>query len=254
MHFITIRFRSVAVPLVVVAVAFGPPVVAGAAAQTAIPSHKHYDDSAPMPAPAPGAPLAPRLQNLGNHTFPVSTKVERAQLFMNQGLSLTYGFNHAEAGRAFAEAARLDPSLAIAYWGQALVLGPNINAPMAPEAEPKALDLLQKAIAFKAAATPRERAYIDALSARYTGKADDRAAADRAYADAMRALTGAYPDDLDARTLYAVFWMHLRAWEYFTRDGQPHAETNRVRQALEYVLARNEVHPGALHLWIHLWE
>ena len=112
--------------------------------------HKHYDDSAPAPAPAPGAPLAPRLQNLGVHTFPVSTKVERAQLFMNQGLNLTYGFNHAEAGRAFAEAARLDPTLAMAYWGQALVLGPNINAPMAPEAEPKALELLQKAIALKA--------------------------------------------------------------------------------------------------------
>ncbi len=120
--------------------------------------------------PAPGTPLAPRLQNLGVHTFPVSTKVERAQLFMNQGLNLTYGFNHAEASRAFAEAARLDPSLAMAYWGQALVLGPNINAPMAPEAEPTALALLQKAIALKGKATARERAYIDALAARYTGK------------------------------------------------------------------------------------
>src|SRR5262245_16558072 len=204
---------SVGIPLVVAAVVLGPPVVAGAAAQStssakateakAVPSHKHYDDSAPPPAPAPGTPLAPRLQNLGVHTFPVSTRIERAQLFVNQGLNLTYGFNHAEAGRAFAEAARLDPSLALAYWGQALVLGPNINAPMAPEAEPKAFELLQKAIALKASAPARERAYIDALAARYTGKADDRAAADRAYADAMRALTESYPDDLDARTLYA---------------------------------------------------
>ena len=115
-----------------------PPVVGGAAAQ-ATASHKHHDDTKEIPAPAPGAPIAPRLQNLGVHTFPVSTKVARAQLFMNQGLNLTYGFNHAEAGRAFAEAARLDPSLAIAYWGQALVLGPNINAPMDAQAEPKAL-------------------------------------------------------------------------------------------------------------------
>ena len=81
----------------------------------------------------------------------------------------------------------------MAYWGQALVLGPNINAPMAPEDEPKALALLQKAIALKGKATPRERAYIDALAARYTGKADDRAAADRAYADAMQKLTRAFP-------------------------------------------------------------
>ena len=250
MHFISI----VRIPLVVAAVVFGPPVVAGAAAQTAAPSHKHYDDSTPTPAPAPGSPLAPRLQNLGVHTFPVSTKIERAQLFMNQGLNLTYGFNHAEAARAFAEAARLDPSLAMAYWGQALVLGPNINAPMAPEAEPKALALLQQAIALKGKATPRERAYIDALAARYTGRAEDRVSADRAYAEAMRKLTERFPADLDARTLYAESLMDLRPWGYFTRDGQPHDETRQVQAALEYTLSKHQLHPGALHLWIHLWE
>ncbi len=89
--------------------------------------------------------LAPRLQKLGTHTFKVTTKSARAQLFVNQGLNLAYGFNHAEAGRAFAEAARLDPACAMAYWGQALVLGPNINAAMAPDDEPKALALVQKA-------------------------------------------------------------------------------------------------------------
>ena len=93
---------------------------------------------------APGMPLAPRLQNLGVHTFPVTMKVDRAQLFINQGLNLAYGFNHAEAGRAFAEAARLDPACAMAYWGQALVLGPNINAPMDPEDEPKATALARR--------------------------------------------------------------------------------------------------------------
>jgi tetratricopeptide (TPR) repeat protein len=220
----------------------------------ATPSHKHYDDTKDVPAPPPGAPLAPRLQKLGVHTFPVSTKVARAQQFMNQGLNLTYGFNHAEASRAFAEAARLDPNLAMAYWGQALVLGPNINAPMAPEAEPAALALLQKAIALKGKATARERAYIDALAARYTGKAADRAAADRAYADAMQKLTRAFPDDLDARTLYAESLMDLRPWGYWTRDGRPYDETTQVQSALAFVIGRHQNHPGALHLWIHLWE
>ena len=173
---------------------------------------------------------------------------------MNQGLNLTYGFNHAEASRAFAEAARLDPNLAMAYWGQALVLGPNINAPMGPEAEPTALELLQKAIALKGKATARERAYIDALSARYTGKAADRAAADRAFADAMKKLTLAYPTDLDARTLYAESLMDLRPWGYWTRDGRPHDETTEVQSALAYVIGKHQNHPGALHLWIHLWE
>src|SRR5688572_5049720 len=240
--------------LVVVAALLSPPVVVSAAAQTATPSHKHYAEPEDAPAPKPGAPLAPRLQNLGVHTFPVSTKVERAQLFMNQGLNLTYGFNHAEAARAFAEAARLDPSLAMAYWGQALVLGPNINAPMSPEVEPKALELLQKAIALKGKATARERAYIDALTARYTGKAADRPVADRAYADAMRKLTEAHPNDLDARALYAESLMDLRPWGYWTRDGRPYDETTQVQSALTYVIGKHQNHPGALHLWIHLWE
>lgn len=224
-------------------------------AQTPAPGHQHYE---PVPknleAPAPGMPLAPRLQNLGVHTFPSSTKVERAQLFINQGVNLAYAFNHAESGRAFAEAARLDPNLAIAYWGQALVLGPNINAPMDPENEPKAFELVQKAIALKPSASPRERAYIDALAARYTAKAEDRARADRAYADAMERLVQAFPDDLDARTLYAEALMDLRPWNYWTRDGLPYEETKKALEAIEYTLAKHPNHPGALHLWIHLWE
>ena len=94
------------------------------------PSHKHYEHSPEADQPGPGGELAPRLQNLGSHKFPVTTRSPKAQSFINQGVNLAYGFNHAEAGRAFKEAARLDPSCAMAYWGQALVLGPNINAPM----------------------------------------------------------------------------------------------------------------------------
>jgi tetratricopeptide (TPR) repeat protein len=227
-----------------------------ALAQTAAPppQHKHYEAPANVEPPAPGMPLAPRLQNLGSHTFPVSTSVERAQLFMNQGLNLVFGFNHAEASRAFAEAARLDPSLAMAYWGQALVLGPNINAPMDPADEAKALAMARKAVDMRASATPRERAYIDAVAARYTGRAEDRVTADRAFADAMKRVVEAFPDDLDAHTLYAEALMDLRPWNYWTRDGVPYRETLAVKSSLEKVLAENPNHPGALHLWIHLWE
>jgi len=87
--------------------------------------------------------LAPRLQNLGNHKFPVTTNSARAQLFINQGLMLAYGFNHAEAERSFREAARLDPNCAMAYWGMALVQGPNINMAMAPEAEQPAHEAIR---------------------------------------------------------------------------------------------------------------
>ena len=147
-------------PLAVVAVLV-PPVVGESAAQSPrlaedarsgqapVPSHKHYDDSkAPEAQAGPGCQLAPRLQKLGVHTFKVTTRSARAQQFINQGLNLTYGFNHAEAGRAFAEAARLDPTCAMA------LLGPGARARAqhqrgdgARTTSPKALALVQKAVA-----------------------------------------------------------------------------------------------------------
>jgi tetratricopeptide (TPR) repeat protein len=228
---------------------------AAALAQSTPPVHQHYEKPPEATAPVdPTRPLAPRLQNLGVHKFPVSTKVSRAQLFMNQGLNLAYGFNHAEAARAFSEAARLDPALAMAYWGHALVLGPNINSPMDPAAEPTARELIDKALSLKGKASARERAYIEALAKRYTGKAEDRAAADRAYAEAMRGVVKQFPNDTDARTLFAEALMDLRPWNYWTRDGLPYEETKEVQAQLEAVFGLNKNHPGALHLWIHLWE
>ena len=224
------------------------------AVQAQTPTHKHYSEAGSFDTPSPTGAVAPRLQNVGKHAFKVTTKSEQAQRFINQGLNLTYGFNHAEAGRAFAEAARLDPDLAMAHWGQALVLGPNINAPMAPEEEPKALEHLRKAQALKAKASQRERDYIDALAMRYTGKADDRAAADQAFAGAMRVLHEKYPDDQDAATLYAESLMDLSPWNYWTRDGRPYERTHDIIASLDKVLKSNPDHPGALHLWIHLWE
>jgi len=223
-------------------------------APQAAPGHKHYETDTRAQQPSPTGALAPRLQNLGPHSFKVSTRSEEAQRFVNQGINLAFGFNHPEAARAFAEAARLDPDLAMAYWGHALVLGPNINAPMDPADEPKALALVQKAISLEAGATERERAYIDALAARYTGKTEDRAKADRAFADAMKALTLKLPSDLDAQAIYAESLMDLRPWNYWTRDGKPYEETADAIAALDAVIRRNPNHPGALHYWIHLWE
>jgi tetratricopeptide (TPR) repeat protein len=168
---------------------------------------------------------------------------------------LTYGFNHKEATRSFREAARLDPHCAMAYWGMALVLGPNINMPMPPESEPKAYELIQKAVALKKKASEKEQAFIDALAVRYSA-ADkpDRKALDVAYAEAMRELSARYPDDLDAATLYAEALMDLSPWDYWTRDKQPYPQTEIIISVLESVLERNPNHPGAIHLYIHTVE
>ncbi len=212
------------------------------------PNHQHYESPPEEVRAGPGGQLAPRLQNLGSHRFPVTVQSERAQLFINQGINLSYGFNHAEAVRAFMEAARLDPNCAMAYWGHALVLGPNINAPMNPDDEKRAHELVRQALALSSRVSERERDYIRALSKRYSGSSQDRAGGDRAYANAMRDLHLRYPGDMEAATLFAESLMDLRPWNYWTRDGHAYPVTR------EAVLESNPDHPGANHLYIHIFE
>jgi tetratricopeptide (TPR) repeat protein len=184
----------------------------------------------------------------------VSTRNRQAQRFFDQGVKLAYAFNHAEARRAFREAARLDPTLAMAYWGQALVLGPNINAAMEPNEEPQAFELVQRALALKSNASARERAYIDALAERYSGKSEDRRPRDEAYSAAMRKVYERFPGDLDAAMLYVESVMDLRPWGYWQRDGAPHETTAEIVSITEQVLAKSPKHPGATHMYIHLLE
>ena len=89
------------------------------------------------------SPIAPRLQGLGDHHLEITASSEDSQYFFDQGLRLTYGFNHSEALRAFKEAVRLDPDNAMAHWGWALVLGPNLNLPMLPEVVPQAFGAIR---------------------------------------------------------------------------------------------------------------
>lgn len=217
-------------------------------------SHQHYADAPAASQPGPSGELAPRLANLGSHQFPVSTRNAEAQRFVNQGLNLAYAFNHAEARRAFREAARLDPTLAMAWWGQALVLGPNINAMMEPNEEPHAYELAQKAKSLAGAASAREQALIEALLMRYSGDPEHRKANDRAYAQAMREVHNRFPRDHDIAMLYVESMMDLRPWGYWMPDGTPHEGTAEIVALTEAVLLENPVHPGALHMHIHLLE
>jgi len=205
-------------------------------------------------ATEPDDQLIPRLQNLGTHTFPVSTRNPLAQQYINQGLNLAYAFNHAEARRAFREAARLDPGLAMAYWGQALVLGPNINAMMEPNEEPQALEIMQQAKSLMMNASPKEQALISALEKRYSGKTEHRTTNDKAYAEAMREVHQRFPDDADIAVLYVESMMDLRPWGYWMLDGTPYEGTAEIVALTEDVLQRNPQHPGALHMYIHLIE
>src|SRR4030095_16716216 len=73
---------------------------------------------------------APLFEHLGDYHHPVTTTSKDAQRYFDQGLTLTYAFNHPEAIRSYTEAARLDPKCAMAWWGVALSSGPQINQPM----------------------------------------------------------------------------------------------------------------------------
>lgn len=199
--------------------------------------------------------IAPLLKGMGDHHHKVTTNDSQAQRFFDQGLILSYGFNHAEAERSFRQAALLDSNCAMAYWGIALVLGPNINARMNPEDNPKAYKAMQKALQLAENVSANEQAYIQALSKRYALNApEDRTALDQTYADAMRQLAQQYPGDLDAATLCAEALMDLHPWNYWKADGNPQPWTLEILNILEAVIKRSPNHPGANHFYIHAIE
>jgi len=201
------------------------------------------------------AQLAPLLDGLSDLHHPITTKSERAQLFFDQGLRLVYAFNHAEAIRSFHEAQRLDPECAMAYWGEALALGPNLNLPLLPPNAAPAFAAAQKAKSLAGRVTDSERALIDAIVARYSDDPKaERAGLDRAYADAMAKAAAAFPANDDIVTLHADSVMNLMPWNYYTKDHQPREGTVGLLQELETVMARNPKHIGALHLYIHATE
>ncbi len=208
-----------------------------------------------MLATAPQSDSVPLYTDLGAHHVPISTQVPAAQRYFDQGMRLVYGFNHAEAVRAFTEAARLDPDCAICHWGSALAYGPNVNAPMDSAGGAAAWEHLQMAIALRDKASPRERALIDALARRYASPPPaDRASLDSAYASAMEDVVARYPDDLDAATLYAEALMDLRPWAYWMKNGDPYPGTATILAQLERVMSSNPDHPGACHYYIHAVE
>jgi tetratricopeptide (TPR) repeat protein len=200
-------------------------------------------------------PAAVLLPGMGSLHYAVTTASADAQKFFDQGLSLAYAFNHEEARRSFAEAARLDPSCAMCYWGIAYVLGPNINLPMEPEANREAYAAAQRALQLAAGATAREQALIAAMAARYAAEpSDNRAPLDSAYAAAMRSVSDSHSDDPNALALFAEAIMNLSPWEYWTADRRPRGGTLAAVNALERAMQIDRQHPGACHFYIHAVE
>ena len=126
----------------------------------------------------------------GPHAHPISTTDPEAQAYFDQGFALMYAFAKEEATRSFREAWKRDPECAICYWGEAWSWGSYLNGPMRPFEAPHAYAAMQEALARMDGASPKERAYIEAMTHRYVEDFDPetRREQDEAYAEAMRGL------------------------------------------------------------------
>jgi tetratricopeptide (TPR) repeat protein len=210
------------------------------------------------PAQAVSADLTadpPLFDNLGSLNHPITTTSEQAQRYFDQGLRLVYAFNHEEAIRSFEAAIQQDSQAAMPYWGIALALGPNINSAMEKKDDRRAIEMVRKARQLADHTTRGEKAYIEALAARYVSrKGIKRKGLDEAYAKAMRSVAQQFPDDDDAATLFAEALMDLRPWDFWKPDGRPQPGTDEIVATLESVLARNPDHPGACHYYLHAVE
>jgi len=210
---------------------------------------QHRHDAAQSTKPAE------LLEGLGNHSHPIRTSSAEAQKFFDQGLALIFGFNHDEAARLFARAAELDPKTPMPHWGIALALGPNYNMPSMPEREEKAWQAIEKAVALSGKAPANERAYVNALTKRYSKDPNaDRKELAVLYKDAMKEVMQQNLDDMDAAALYAESLMNLRPWQLWSAAGEPAEGTLEILDVLEHVLRRDPEHPGANHYYIHAVE
>jgi hypothetical protein len=200
--------------------------------------------------------LTPWLENLGNLHVTIITKSPDAQRYFNQGMRLLYGFNHAEALRSFQEAARNEDGCAMAYWGQALALAPNINdSAIGPDREQQAYQAIQKTLKRRSNAHEKEKALINALAVRFGVKpVKNRDKLNEAYVQAMRRTWLQFPKDPDIAVLYGDAVMNTRPWNYWDKDGKPQPGIADARTALETVIRDHPAHPGAHHIYIHLME
>jgi len=186
---------------------------------------------------------------------PVSTSNPEAQKYFDQGLSYLYAFNHDAAFWSFKRASELDPNLAMAYWGMALVIGSNINTEAPLPQEQKAYEISRKALQLSSNASDNEKAYIEALSKRYSNSLNpDYGQLNSDYAKAMKKVVEQFPDDLDIATLYSESLLDLRPWDQWDENKNPREGTEEAVSILESVLQKDQNHLGANHYYIHVVE
>lgn len=206
--------------------------------------------------------------DLGAFSRVTSTDSAEAQSWFDRGLVWSYAFNHEEAIGCFQEAVAADPGFALGHWGVAYAAGPNYNKQW-DAFDPddlrtslrRAHEAAQRATELAGAAPAVERDLIWALTSRYPDPDPDDGIGTwpEAYAQAMREVSAAHPDDLDVAALFADALLNVTAWSLWDLTTDRPAEgahTLEARQVLEAAMARpgGMRHPGLLHFFIHLME
>lgn len=207
--------------------------------------------------------------DLGTFHRRVTTASPDAQLWFDRGLVWLYGFNHEEAIACFEKALAADAGCVLACWGIAHAIGPNYNKLwefFGPEEKVTALARAHQVLAVAkgayVAATPVERAMVDALAHRFPTDPtiENYGPWNDAFAESMRTVYAAFPDDLDVTAIFAEALMNRTPWKLWDlRRGVPAegASTSEARAALERAFATHPAawqHPGLLHLYVHLME
>ena len=195
------------------------------------------------------------LPGWGNYSYKISTRIDSAQFYFDQGLTMYYSYHMKEAMASFNEVARLDPACAMAWWGQALAGGPYYNAAHSYTVPTDMAAIVARMNELATTASPKEQRLIQVMNTRYSfDPADsDRKKLNQAYAIASRQLITEF-DDPDSKMLYVDAVMLMHAWDFWTSDGKPKAWTQEVIDLTENVLKQFPNHPAALHYHIHLTE
>lgn len=205
--------------------------------------------------------------DLGGYSRPV-TSVPVAQTWFDRGLVWLFAYNHEEAIVCFEKAIEADPECALAHWGIAYGIGPNYNKAwevFTPEEKAPALDRAHAALKAGLAledAKPLERELLEALASRYPTdpEIEDYQPFNDGFAEAMRPVYEAYPDDLDVACIFAEALMNRTPWQLWDFQSgvpNPDASTVEAMEVLERAFSETPGawdHPGLLHMYIHLME
>ena len=187
-------------------------------------------------------------EKLGQVSFPTScdNKVQRP---FERGIALLHSFAYTDARAQFQKIASDSPDCAMAHWGIAMTQFKEIWEP--PDKPALALGAAEMAQARALSApsgksTPRERAYIDALSAFFEGGAASLQQRANAYEARMNALHTEFPDDVEGAAFNALAILASEP-----PDDRSLSHEHRALAILQPMFTLHPQHPGLAHYIIH---